>query len=100
MSALREAPVTCEGCSAGHGTSLAKPCGVYGCECFCNRTSTAIVRRVLFASAFRRPGAENISHVSIDGVRTLCGRRVEEAEEVVIDSSAQPDCRTCRKVLA
>ncbi len=53
--------------------------------------------RVVFASAFRGPGAQCISHVSNDGSHTLCGRRLTDAEEVVVDNEAVPDCLACKR---
>lgn len=32
-----EAAITCDKCGKGHGDRLTKPCGVHGCECWCNR---------------------------------------------------------------
>ena len=51
-----------------------------------HRVGAVAVRTfVLFYSSFRRPGALNISHETIDGVRTLCGRLVADAETVEAD---------------
>lgn len=34
-----EAQLKCEACIQGHtSSSLRKPCGVHGCECWCNRS--------------------------------------------------------------
>ncbi len=54
---------------------------------------------VLFASSFRYDAAPNISHETVDGVRTLCGRRVEDAATAEPDNhDLEPDCRTCSRV--
>ena len=51
---------------------------------------------VLFRSSFRYESAPNISHETIDGVRTLCGRLVSDAETVEPDgNNLDPDCRIC-----
>lgn len=48
---------------------------------------------VLFARAFAHERAENISHITLDGERTPCGRRGWETEEGW--SNVPPDCRVC-----
>ena len=55
---------------------------------------------VLFRSSFAYENAPNISHVTVDGVRTLCGRSVEQAATVEEDSNDDlpPGCLRCRKV--
>lgn len=56
---------------------------------------------VLFRSSFRYDAAPNISHETIDMVRTLCGRSVEAAETLEPDSNdLEPDCRTCARAAA
>jgi len=54
---------------------------------------------VLFVSSFRRPGAMNISHETVDRVKTLCGRRINKNAQVEPDDrdNWEPDCITCRK---
>ncbi len=51
---------------------------------------------VLFARAFAYEGAENISHITLDGERTACGRvgwaTVEGWQPI------GPDCRGCARV--
>lgn len=54
---------------------------------------------VLFASAFRYDAAPNIAHVTLDGVRTLCGRTGWATEEGWQDD-VQPDCKRCDRALA
>ena len=55
---------------------------------------------VLFSSSFRYEAAPNISHETIDGVRTLCGRLVSDAATVEPDSNnLDPDCIVCRRAL-
>lgn len=54
---------------------------------------------VLFRSSFRYESAPNISHETIDGVKTLCGRKVADAETNEPDSNdLEPDCRTCARI--
>lgn len=54
---------------------------------------------VLFRSSFRYESAQNISHETVDGVKTLCGRRVEQAETVETDhNDLDPDCNVCRRI--
>lgn len=53
---------------------------------------------VLFNSSFRYENAPNISHETVDGVRTLCGRKVADAATNEPDSNdLEPDCNTCRR---
>jgi hypothetical protein len=55
---------------------------------------------VLFNSSFRHESAPNISHETIDGVKTLCGRLVADAATVEPDSNdLDPDCNTCRRIV-
>ncbi len=55
----------------------------------------------LFYSSFRFESAPNISHETIDKVRTLCGRRVADAETLESDdNNLEPDCASCRRALA
>lgn len=100
MSVIEEAALTCAACTKGHGARLAKPCGTHGCECFCNRAAKPKRLHVVFASGFRYGNAETIAHVSLDGAKTLCGRRVQDAEEVVPEPALLPDCRICARVEA
>ena len=70
------------------------------------RDSEAIVAMteryyVLFRSSFRYESAPNISHETIDRVRTLCGRMVDSAATFEPDSNnLDPDCIKCRQALA
>jgi hypothetical protein len=60
-----------------------------------------ITTYVLFRSSFRYEAAPNIAHVTVDGVKTLCGRLVEQAETVEPDHNDPPhppDCLTCARV--
>ena len=51
---------------------------------------------VLFRSSFRCESAPNISHETLDGIHTLCGRLVADAATVEPDSNdLDPDCRVC-----
>lgn len=53
---------------------------------------------VLFTSSFRCESSPNISHETVDGVRTLCGRSVESAATVEPDDNdLDPDCIVCRR---
>jgi hypothetical protein len=53
---------------------------------------------VLFNSSFRYDAAPNISHETIDGIRTFCGRAVSDAATVEPDSNdLDPDCLICRR---
>lgn len=53
---------------------------------------------VLFQSSFRYESAPNISHETVDKVRTLCGRKVADAETFEPDSNGlEADCNICRK---
>ena len=55
---------------------------------------------VLFNSSFRYDAAPNISHETIDKVRTLCGRKVSDAATFEPDSNnLEPDCGSCRRAL-
>lgn len=55
---------------------------------------------VLFDSSFRYENAPNISHETIDQVRTLCGRDVEKAATLEPDNNnLEPDCIACRRAL-
>lgn len=51
---------------------------------------------VLFAKAFSYEGAMNISHITLDGERTACGRTGWETEEGWSTNGAPPDCQRCR----
>ncbi len=56
---------------------------------------------VLFKSSFRYEAAPNISHETVDKVRTMCGRRVSDAEIFEPDSNnLEADCNICRKAAA
>lgn len=56
---------------------------------------------VLFASSFRYESAPNISHETVDKVRTLCGRKVDDAATFDTDSNGlEADCNVCRKAAA
>ena len=48
---------------------------------------------VCFASAFAYEGAENITHMTLDGERTACGRKGWATTEGWIHYG--PDCRVC-----
>ncbi len=50
---------------------------------------------VCFASAFAYEGAMNITHMTLDGIRTACGRTNWATTEGWHDMG--PDCLTCRK---
>ncbi len=53
---------------------------------------------VLFNSSFRYGAAPNISHETVDKVRTLCGRDVTQAATLEPDSNdLEPDCFVCRR---
>lgn len=53
---------------------------------------------VLFRSSFRYEQAPNISHVTVDDIKTLCGRKTADAETREPDSNdIPPDCIPCRK---
>lgn len=54
----------------------------------------------LFTSSFRCQSAPNISHETIDKVRTLCGRKVDDAATLEEENreDAPPDCLICRRV--
>ena len=55
---------------------------------------------VLFNNSFRYDSAPNISHETIDGVKTLCGRKVAAAATVEPDSNdLDPDCNICRRIV-
>lgn len=49
---------------------------------------------VCFASAFRYESAPNITHMTLDGERTACGRRDWATTEGWLDDG--PDCLRCR----
>lgn len=53
---------------------------------------------VCFSSAFRHPGADNITHLTLDGEVTACGRRDWITSEGMHPNG--PDCLRCRKVWA
>jgi hypothetical protein len=50
---------------------------------------------VCFASAFAYQNAPNITHMTLDGERTACGRKGWETVEGWIHYG--PDCRVCHK---
>ncbi len=53
---------------------------------------------VLFHSSFRYERADNIAHETVDGVKTLCGRKVADAATLEHDDNdIEPDCCTCRR---
>lgn len=53
---------------------------------------------VVFASSFRSDTTPCISHETVDKVRTLCGRKVSDAETFEPDSNnLEADCNTCRR---
>lgn len=55
---------------------------------------------VCFRSSFRGDWAPCISHETIDGVKTLCGRKVADAETVEPDNNnLDPDCRICYRAV-
>lgn len=55
---------------------------------------------VLYNSSFRCESAPNISHETIDKVKTLCGRLVSEAATFEPDDNdLDPDCIRCRKAI-
>lgn len=62
-------------------------------------TPAQTYKYVLFKSSFRYEASPNISHVTRDGISTLCGRSVASAATVEDDerSDLPPDCRTCAK---
>jgi len=54
---------------------------------------------VLFTSSFRYDSSPNLSHETVDKVRTLCGRKVSDAATLEPDSNdLEPDCIVCRRV--
>jgi hypothetical protein len=55
---------------------------------------------VLYRSSFAYESAPNISHVTVDGVKTLCGRLVSKAATVEPDirDDEPPDCNSCFRV--
>jgi hypothetical protein len=56
---------------------------------------------VLFASSFRSDATPCISHETIDKEKTLCGRKVSDAETFEPDNNnLEPDCRKCAAALA
>lgn len=50
---------------------------------------------VCFTSSFAYESAPNITHLTLDGERTACGRTDWATREGWIDDG--PDCLTCRK---
>ena len=55
---------------------------------------------VVFETSFRSDQQPCISHETIDKVKTLCGRKVEDAATFEPDSNnLTPDCITCRRKL-
>ncbi len=50
---------------------------------------------VLFTSAFAYESAPNISHVTVDGKKTLCGRGGWATEEGPLLEHGRPDCLRC-----
>jgi len=53
---------------------------------------------VLFASAFAYESAPNISHMTLDGEKTACGRRGWVTEEGWFTHNYGPDCNKCAVV--
>lgn len=54
---------------------------------------------ILFRSSFRYSAAPNIAHETVDGVKTLCGRRVADAATTEPDDNdLDPDCIVCRRI--
>jgi hypothetical protein len=53
---------------------------------------------VCFASSFRSESSDNITHATLDGERTLCGRSGWETSEGWSDLG--PDCLRCARSLA
>lgn len=56
---------------------------------------------VNFPAAFRHENAPCISHVTMDGERTLCGRSTRDCTREGFgwaEVNLGPDCMTCRKV--
>lgn len=53
---------------------------------------------VCFASAFAYENAPNVTHMTLDGERTACGRTEWAASEGWHDMG--PDCLRCRKAFA
>lgn len=53
---------------------------------------------VCFASAFAYESAPNITHMTLDGVKTACGRTGWQTTEGWHHNG--PDCRTCWKAWA
>ena len=54
-------------------------------------------RLVCFTSSFAYESAPNISHATLDGERTLCGRRDWMTEDPWADIG--PDCLRCSSAL-
>lgn len=55
---------------------------------------------VCFTSSFRGDSAPCISHETVDGVKTLCGRLVADAATDEPDNNdLDPDCNTCRRIV-
>lgn len=98
-----ESPIKCAKCHRDHHGGLAKRCGVAACECYCNRSTAppaAARRRVLYKTSFSYDAKECISHVTVDGIKTACGRAVASADVVEPDDlSDPPDCRMCARAL-
>lgn len=81
--------IMCRACG-GSGTTLKPRPG--------EKAVPVTARSVLFASSFRYDAAPNISHATLDGVRTLCGRDVAKAaSNEDIEAHVGPDCLRCRK---
>lgn len=59
--------------------------------------SGAVIRTyVCFTSTFRGDSTPCISHETVDGVKTLCGRLVATAATIEPDNNdLDPDCRVC-----
>lgn len=65
------------------------------------RAGATVRYSVLFTSSFRYEAAPNISHETVDKVRTLCGRKVADAATLEPDdNNLDPDCISCRRALA
>lgn len=52
-----------------------------------------------FPSSFRHESAPNITHCTLDGVKTLCGRKVEDAATTEGWIHWGPDCLKCKLAL-
>ncbi len=53
--------------------------------------------RVVFAAALRGESAQCVSHVTLDGKRTLCGLEVERAPSVEPWDGEPADCLRCNR---